>query len=214
MGRPRIHPVQEFNGIRYYRKPSGYYKADHSIGGEYMHRAVWHHHNGEIPDGVVIHHLDHDRAHNDIDNLDAMDAGAHASMHGSERAAADPEGARLHMASIRPKASEWHRSEEGRAWHVEHGARVAAAQPIDQHACVRCGREYEVKRGGRKVGYCSAACQSAARRESGVDDEQRKCVVCTRSFVTNRYSKGQTCGQLCGGRLATQRRMHGVRPDG
>ena len=46
------------------------------------HRVVWERANGPIPDGHVIHHLNHDRLDNRIENLSLMPHGAHSSHHG------------------------------------------------------------------------------------------------------------------------------------
>ena len=43
-----------------------YYKGKTAY---YEHRKVWEEHNGEIPDGLVIDHIDRDRKNNDISNL-------------------------------------------------------------------------------------------------------------------------------------------------
>lgn len=207
MGRRQIHPIQEFNGIRYYRKPPGYYRADK---GDYMHRDVWRFHNGPIPAGYDVHHKDEDRGHNWIENLEALPGPEHASLHGKLRALADPEGARAHMAEIRPLASVWHGSAEGREWHREHGKAVAASLEVQQFTCVRCGADYQAKRGAPKRGYCSPACQSAARRASGVDDEARVCIQCGADFTVNRYEKTVTCGRSCAGALRRSHRDQGL----
>ena len=214
MGRPAIHRVQEFNGVRYYRRPDGYYQSDHAHGDQYMHRAVWAHHHGPIPDGFEVHHdPDRDKSNNDIGNLQLMERGPHASLHGKDRAAADPAAVAVHMANIRPKASEWHRSEEGRAWHREHAVRVAEGLAVVDQNCVRCGKPYQVKVGKRKVGYCTPYCQTAARKERGDDDETRTCTVCGTDFTIDRYSRTKTCGRACGNE-STRRTKARLRSDG
>lgn len=91
MGRPAKHKVIEYNGRRYYRKPTGYYKADHKFGGEYLHRAVWLNERGPIQAGYDVHHKDGDKSRNDIDNLELLSKGDHSRMHGKERFEANPE---------------------------------------------------------------------------------------------------------------------------
>lgn len=212
MRKPK-HPIQEFNGVRFYRKPHGYYKSDNSAGNLYMHRHVWEFYNGPIPAGYHVHHKDHDRSNNTIDNLELLHKSEHATMHGKHRAAENPEQTAAHMDAIRPKAAEWHKSDEGRKWHVEHGKRTWENQRPEQHKCTHCGCEYDGYTARRKRGFCSAKCQSAARRASGVDNEQRSCAHCGGSFDVNKYAKTRYCCISCS---AAHRRFlasGGVRPD-
>lgn len=54
-------------------KISGYRLVTLTINGVkkryYQHRIIWEMHNGPIPDGFEIDHIDHDRTNNKIDNL-------------------------------------------------------------------------------------------------------------------------------------------------
>jgi len=212
MGRPAKHRVQEFNGVRYYLKPSGYFVADprQQLATRYMHRAVWIFHFGEIPKGLEVHHKDHDKGNNDPANLELVDSRKHASYHGRKRATDDPAAAARHMERIRPAAAKWHRSKEGLAWHSEHGKRTWEGRSVEKYKCIHCGAKYEALSGVRKKGYCSPACQSAARRASGVDDETRKCVVCGNGFTVNRYAKTKTCSKDCWRKALSESKSKGV----
>jgi hypothetical protein len=71
-----------FNGIKYYyMKP--YYRSQWRSGikSTSLHRAIWVHHHGEIPNGMLIHHIDHDRVNNDISNLQMMTPREHTIHH-------------------------------------------------------------------------------------------------------------------------------------
>ena len=45
------------------------------------HRVTWEEHNGTIPDGMIIHHVDGNSRNNDIENLQMMSPGDHARLH-------------------------------------------------------------------------------------------------------------------------------------
>jgi hypothetical protein len=119
-----------FNGVRFRRYPDAdkpnhrrYYSPggqDIARGVESLHREVWKFHNGPIPDGAVVHHVDENPLNNDIDNLALMDGGGHVSHHTKGKCS---DAQRAHLESIRYLAAAWHRSDEGREWHREHARR-------------------------------------------------------------------------------------------
>lgn len=138
----------EFNGITFRRYPESpqhshrrYYKpnARHIRAGvQALHQEVWKHHNGPIPDGHHIHHHDGDSTNNDISNLELLTSEEHAAEHAEARRerGRSPEQLAL-LARIRPLAAEWHRSEEGRAWHRDNASktgfgRASRLQPDDE----------------------------------------------------------------------------------
>lgn len=48
---------------------------------KYQHILVWESHNGKLPYGYEIHHIDLNRSNNDITNLQAMTASDHRRIH-------------------------------------------------------------------------------------------------------------------------------------
>lgn len=50
-----------------------------------LHREIYSHHNGEIPEGYVIHHVDFDPSNNDSTNLLALTQSAHITLHNVAR---------------------------------------------------------------------------------------------------------------------------------
>jgi len=102
--------------------------------------------------------------------------------------------------AVRAAAAEWHASAEGVAWHREHGARTWDGRTATPRTCGHCGGSYGSRslKGDEK--YCSARCRAAARRASGVDDEDRTCQRCGNAFRCNRYLKTRFCSRSCAAR--------------
>lgn len=167
--RERKHPVQEFNGIRYYRKPTGYYKAGIEVGGEYMHRAVWALHNGEIPAGHHIHHVDGDRANNEISNLELLSASDHSKHHAQGNSWVGSEENKRQLVAASGLAAAWHRSEEGRNWHSKHGRESWKKRARVEKSCEVCGKKY-LTAWPNQSRFCHPNCKQTALRR------RRACV--------------------------------------
>ena len=82
--RPRPEALEsvEFEGRRYAMRNTGYYGCTTGDRG-LLHRHVWEHHYGPIPDDYDIHHRDHDKTNNDIDNLECLPRDEHARLYGT-----------------------------------------------------------------------------------------------------------------------------------
>ena len=196
------HPFVEFEGVRFYTKPSGYFVAGPGkrvLGERYLHRAVWVRQNGPIPTDCAVHHTDHDKANNDIENLQCITLGEHARHHVKKRLREREPALLQGLVAAREAAKLWHGSPEGRAWHSQHAIRVAEKQRgfRVEHTCTWCGGTYLANAGSVKRGFCSMSCQGAARVASGVDDIERACVVCGSVFMANKYKKRKTCSTPC-----------------
>lgn len=192
----RRYPKSENLADRRYYRPSGDHVKD---GVEALHREVWKAHNGEIPDGHHIHHIDGDPTNNDIDNLECVTPKEHAERHPENNLT--PEDIRKGVEA----AKAWHKSEEGSEWHSEHWENSLGnlfADPKTRE-CDYCGEEYEYYTSSR---FCSNACKSAHRRDSGVDDVEHECVICGETFMANKYAGRETCSKSCGGKLGAKRR--------
>jgi len=114
----RRYPDSRQPSHRRYFKPGG---GDIKRGVESLHREVWKAHNGPIPAGYHVHHVNGDPADNATGNLCLRGPDEHAGEHAAgRRVYGRSEVQRDHLARIRDKAAAWHRSPEGRAWHREH----------------------------------------------------------------------------------------------
>lgn len=190
---------QYFNGIKYTRDDkTGYYL--NSTRRKRIHRAVWEFHNGTIPVGHDIHHVDGDKSNNSINNLQLISKSKHATLHGTERAETRYEWMCNNLKeNAVPQASEWHRSKEGREWHSQHGREVAKTIKPIEFICKECGKPYFSKDTGQNK-FCSNSCKAKWRRKSGLDDVKKDCPVCGKTFTSNKYSKTQTCSRACANR--------------
>ena len=165
--------VQVFNGRRYRRYPESP-RASHrryfSRAGARLHRDVWEYHNGPVPDGFHVHHIDGDTTNNAIDNLACIPRSEHWAEHREDRVRAGRSIRQLeHLERIREKAAGWHKSDEGRQWHREHAktslAKAWAAPrvyPDIEKACFWCGAIFTAHTNRAK--FCSPTCQNAESR--------------------------------------------------
>ena len=159
-----------FNGKRYNRYPESNNPAHRryfSRTGHRLHKDVWEFHNGPVPEGFHVHHIDGDTTNNSIENLACISRKEHKAEHREELVARNKSPRQLeHLAKIRDLASQWHRSEEGRAWHREHAktslAKAVATPktyPEINFQCVWCGVQAKAKSPRRR--FCGTKCQTA-----------------------------------------------------
>lgn len=80
---PAARETVEWGGSRWSLRNNGYYGRTTGKR-DMMHRAVWEHHNGPIPDGWDVHHRDRDRTNNDIANLECLPKHEHTKLHARE----------------------------------------------------------------------------------------------------------------------------------
>lgn len=189
-----------FNGLVFVRDDqTGYYL--NSMLHMRLHRAVYEYYYGAIPDSYHVHHIDHDKANNEPENLIALSQEDHLKLHWAE--STEERRAEMTVNFIEkaiPAAVAWHKSEEGRAWHLKHYEQTKDAMHMRAWmACEQCGREFFGVANGQ-TRFCSNACKSAWRRKAGLDDVERKCPACGRSFTTNKYSGARTCSRSCANR--------------
>lgn len=78
--KPKPLPFMTFNGEKYTLRNNGYYgktRGKRTL----MHRDVWEFHNEPIPEGYDIHHRDHNKENNCIDNLECLHKAEHARLY-------------------------------------------------------------------------------------------------------------------------------------
>lgn len=151
--------IQKFNSFSYYLCGAYYQRK-----GKRLHRTVWEYHNGEIPKGYHVHHIDGDRANNQISNLALLKGHDHLSGHMSspER----KEQSRECIKEAVKAAAQWHGSEQGNKWHSEHMHEYWRKAPLRTYICDNCKKEYQSK-AVRYIGnhFCCNNCKAAFRRK-------------------------------------------------
>jgi hypothetical protein len=174
-----------FNGRKYNRYPNATQSAHrryYTLGGGngLLHRDVWAFHNGPIPDGHDVHHKDGNWDNNDISNLECLPKSLHCKEHVQFSSEFHKRPEQLeHLAKIRDKAAEWHRSEEGRAWHKAvtgkalvkdgpaHQARKKALEERKKNPyrniCSECGIAFDALVKTRSLCSNTCACRRARR---------------------------------------------------
>ena len=166
---------------RKYRLSGSYYRRHEwsKPGPSNLHRAIWEDAYGPIPEGYEIHHVDGDVFNNRVTNLQCVHAVEHQREHALERHAAGL------MApptdECRARAAEWHKSEDGRAWHREHAKQSWVDREWSARCCNECGREYRTAWPTRSK-FCHLNCKMAALRRRrgkavGVRPDRRKTPV-------------------------------------
>ena len=224
MGHPIVeHEVVVYNGVRFYRYPnSKSYTGRHYFtpgfkrkkGIDWLHRQIWKDQHGDIPNGYHIHHKDGNTLNNDISNLEAIEGRKHLEYHWKFKSVKTQQWLLKHIEDIRPAASNWHRSDEGREWHRVLGKLSWQNRDLVANVCEWCGETYETPITRENIRFCSKRCKAASRRASGADDEARICEMCGGVFTCNRYNKTRCCGKACAARLWRVKKAAGLQSDG
>lgn len=203
--------VVEYDGILWRRYPESEYvtarcyysSGKRGIEEKSLHRRIWVDHFGEIPKGYHIHHKDEDPGNNDINNLECLSPKQHRAKHKMWGGRRDE--SLKHMKVMNARASEWHKSEEGRAWHSAHGIKIWGQREPTEKQCENCGLPFSdiTRRAARTC--CSPKCKASLRRKSGVDKEERSCERCRAVFVAEKHKKTRFCSKSC-----AQKSIHGL----
>lgn len=183
--------IQEFDGERFYLCGSYFQHR-----GKRLHVAVWKYHNGDIPKGYHVHHLDGDRTNNQIENLFLIPAGVHSSWHQHEEKQREYQ--KWHIKDMQELAKEWHKSDEGREFHKKLAKKQWENPEPITYVCTECGKEFQsLHHYGDENRFCSNNCKAAFRRHNRTDDVDRICAYCGTVFRVNKYSKAQCCSRDC-----------------
>lgn len=191
---------QYFAGYKFTRgkDPNSYYRCSKLK--KRMHVFVWEYYNGPVPKGYEIHHIDLDKSNNDISNLQLLTISEHRRLHAQLLTEEQRQWKRNNLnINARPKAVEWHKSEEGRLWHkglikMQHETKIRKEELI----CSYCNKHYIGERYSKTSNtFCSTKCRSAWHKQNDV--HTRICKYCGKEFTSTK--RRQTCSNTCAERL-------------
>lgn len=181
-------------------KKTGYFLSASVIDGYKkrvrLHVYVWEKVNGKIPKGHHIHHIDRNKQNNEPENLVLMTEEAHRKLHNTSMTEEHKNALRKHLKEKAvPASKEWHRSEAGHDWHVKHGIEAMNKRAERKYICTNCGKDFSTTHiyGEDENTFCSNSCKSAFRRKSGVDDVEKICESCGKTYKANKYQKTKYC---------------------
>ena len=187
-------------GQKFIKGVNGYFESTCKDDRRKLHQVIWdEYYPGTRKDGMHVHHKDGNKTNNDVTNLELLPGSKHARLHAP--------GVDAVMAS-----KEWHGSPEGLEWHRLHGIDCWVGKTKSRQAtCESCGRTYVEYPNLRPSRFCGNNCKSRWRRDSGVDDVDRKCARCGNGFKVNKYSRKTHCSRGCAVIASWERRKSRVK---
>lgn len=158
--------MQTVDGINFYETKQGYLLGHIEGKPKRMHIYVWEKHNGKIPKGYQIHHIDGDKENNSIENLQLVTPKEHSKHHIITNPALI-EKVKKNLDYAREFANIWHGSNAGNKWHKEHRKNSIGdklERNVEKH-CEICGKSFFVNSMcANKSKYCGNNCKAKALR--------------------------------------------------
>lgn len=178
---------QTFNGEKFNMTPSGHLRNQKAI-----HQRVWEYHHGIPPSGYEIHHVDGNKANNNITNLQLLTRSEHQSIH-------MPQGT-----TRRPKlqftcaccGKKYVATTCGKNKFCSQQCRNKYRQEheLTKRVCPHCGKEFETYK-ANCARFCSHSCAMDAKRKHPI--EKRICPICGQEFTTNTRLNQRFCSRSC-----------------
>ena len=88
----------------------------------------------------------------------------------------------------------------------EHSKFHAKEAPFNEYICKYCGKTFRSNNRANNNLYCSRKCENKWRRENGLENIEKDCIICGKTFTTNKYHQGNTCSRYCRAKLMWQKR--------
>lgn len=182
---------QKFDGRKFTLKPGGHYVSYFPI-----HQAVYNYYCGEIPDGYIIHHIDENKADNDISNLECLTPTEHRRIHNfisPVRHAICKNCGKIFLYRNAGTSSNFC-SDKCRGTYK---ARVKTSAVYETRTCEICGKEFRTRKRDSAT-TCSKKCAVAKKNKNYIPPKiTAVCKVCGREFLTNKSKPSSCCSTHC-----------------
>jgi len=176
---------QKFNGVIYRKNKKGHYANFLPI-----HRAVWIYHNGEMPEGdYEIHHIDTDKANNDISNLQCLTKAEQHRVHMKTAPA------REHICkNCGKKVTSTSTKGHVGCYSKDCLHALSYKKRHETRTCALCGKKFSVYKYSHTK-CCSQSCAAKLLR-STPSNNVKNCPVCGKEFET-KVSNQIYCSNYC-----------------
>ncbi|MDB6232905.1 HNH endonuclease signature motif containing protein [Lactobacillus amylovorus] len=180
------HKYAYVDGYKFRKDKSGYYLSTKKIGVARirLHRYIWEKHNGSIPKGYEINHIDENKDNNEISNFECITAHEHRMFHlEHDYDRLLPKWQKNLQERAIPAAAKWHQSAEGKAMLDKIRPHKMRKKYVKK--CIVCGKSYRTAKKSSR--FCSGKCRTRYRSIKGLDDITAVCPYCHKEFQTNKY---------------------------
>lgn len=162
--------VINYQGVNFIRYPNsknssdrkyfkGWWRCNGKRVKEYLHRAIWITHHGEIPKGYHVHHDDENPLNNDISNLVLQHGKAHLQNH---YANSSDDYKQIRITALLNKAipasKEWHSTTDGNDHHKQLAQKTLFVNPVNRE-CIECSNQF-TQTHISNTKYCCHACKN------------------------------------------------------
>ena len=192
----------EYDGVKFFLNAgSGYYShgfKNHGVTTNVsLHRYVWEKFNGTIPEGYEVHHIDGNRANNDITNLSCSRMQEHRRGHFIERMGVKFDGKCLVCGCAIPKdKSGVFCSKRCKQAYARKEKRYMV-----ERVCSVCGKTFLTNK-YREGKTCSPSCRAIQfERDMANEEKESVCVICGKRFHKRGQKKLDVCSPKCAGKL-------------
>lgn len=159
---PRVTVIderhQEFCGKRFaLRSNDGHFFGKSGRKTTTLHRIVWSHYFGEIPNGFSVHHVDHDKNNNNIENLRLVLRSEHSRLHNIGVCRAPK---KIFVCEYCGKEFEAHDVGVNKYCSATCNQKACTLRHPLQKTCAYCGKSFTTYH--KKTRFCSNQCASKA----------------------------------------------------